>query len=85
MPRILGQFLRFSGLLIEMLGFWALAFRSGTDVGGGPLPGSYSPRLVWSVIGLGFAIWLVGTMLNFWARAGNDRSAGVAGKYDIQL
>jgi hypothetical protein len=69
MPRFTGQILRILGLLIEMLGILALVFRTGTDEAGVPLPGSFPPRLVWGAVAFGFVIWLVGTILNYWARS----------------
>jgi hypothetical protein len=57
------------GLLIEMLGIFALVFRTGTDEGGVPVPGSFSRLQVWIVIGSGFAIWLLGSILTYWPRS----------------
>ena len=58
-----GQIVRTLGLLIEMLGILALVFRTRTDQAGAPLPGSFPVRLVWIVVGVGFVLWLVGTVM----------------------
>ena len=68
MNRFTGQIVRTLGLLIEMLGILALVFRTRTDQAGVPLPGSFSTRLVWTVVGVGFVIWLVGTVMTYWPR-----------------
>jgi hypothetical protein len=85
MARFTGQILRFLGLLIELLGFYALAFRTGTDESGVPLPGSYPLRLVWGVIGSGFVIWLAGTIMNFWVRAGSAETPARGSEHDLRI
>ncbi len=85
MNRYLGQILRFVGLLIELLGILALAFRTGADETGRPLPGSFPPRLVWGVIIAGFVIWIVGTILNFWTRTARPDSLAKPHSLDLHL
>lgn len=63
-----GQIVRTLGLLIEMLGILALVFRTRTDQGGVPLPGSLPIGLVWAVVGVGFLTWLIGTVMIYWTR-----------------
>jgi hypothetical protein len=61
--RLTGQILRMLGLLIELLGIVALALWTRTDAAGAPLPGSFSARQVWIAVGVGFVIWLAGSLL----------------------
>jgi hypothetical protein len=69
MTRIQGQILRTVGLLIEMLGILVLVYRTKTDAAGSPLPGSLSLTQAWAVIGAGFALWFVGSIVIYWPRA----------------
>ncbi len=64
--RLTGQILRMLGLLIEMLGILALALWTRTDAAGAPLPGSFSARQVWIAVGVGFVVWLTGSLLLYW-------------------
>jgi len=52
------------GLLIEMIGVWAYLTGSGdkesTRIS---LPGGSTVPVVWLVVGLGFGLWLTGTVL----------------------
>ena len=68
MTRLQGQILRTVGLFIEMLGILALVFRTRTDEVGTPLPGSFSRPQAWAVIGVGFVIWLFGSIVLYWPR-----------------
>ena len=68
MNRLHGQILRTVGILIEMLGILALVFRTKTDEAGTPLPGSFSQTQAWAIIGSGFVIWLVGSIVIYWPR-----------------
>jgi hypothetical protein len=85
MLRLGGQILRFLGLLVELLGFLALAFRTRTDAAGAPLPGNFPPRLVWGVIICGFVMWLIGTIINFWVRSAASNEPVRDSKYDLNL
>ncbi len=69
MRRLTGQIIRMLGLLIEMLGILALALWTGTDEAGAPLPGSFSVRQVWTVVGIGFVIWSIGSILAYWPQS----------------
>ena len=66
--RLTGQILRIAGLLIEMLAILAFGLRTRADV---PLP-SWVRQLpadsLWIVIGIGFATWLIGSILAYWPR-----------------
>jgi hypothetical protein len=64
--RLTGQILRVVGLLIEMFGIMSLGLRSRGDDAGGGLGGLLSRREVWVIVALGFAIWLVGSILTYW-------------------
>ncbi len=66
--RLTGQILRIAGLLIEMLGILAYGLRTRADV---PLPSlirQMSIDTIWILIGVGFATWLLGTILAHWPR-----------------
>ena len=66
--RFTGQILRIAGLLIEMLGILAYGLRTRADV---PLPSlirQMSIDTIWILIGIGFATWLLGTILAHWPR-----------------
>jgi hypothetical protein len=68
MTRFIGQILRILGLLIEMLGILVVALWARGDAGGGDPPGSFSLRLAWTAVAVGFVIWLIGTTLIYWPR-----------------
>jgi hypothetical protein len=68
MSSFTGQIVRTLGLFIEMLGILALVFHSRTDQAGVPPPGSVSMILIWTVVGVGFLTWLVGTVMIYWTR-----------------
>jgi hypothetical protein len=68
MNSVTGQIVRTVGLFIEMLGILALLFRTQTDQAGIPLPGSFPRPLVLAVTGVGFVIWMIGTMMIYWSR-----------------
>jgi len=67
MSRTLGQVLRMVGLLIELAGILALVLW-GQATEGGNAPGGLSPRGAWVVVGVGFVLWLGGTILTYWPR-----------------
>ena len=78
--------MRTLGLLIEMLGILALVFRTRTDQAGAPLPGSFPVRLVWIVVGVGFVLWLVGTVMTYWTRQTRTwRDDGLVGDQKLNL
>jgi hypothetical protein len=77
MNPITGQIVRTLGLLIEMLGIFALVFRTRTDQAGVPLPGSFPLGFVWAVVGIGFVVWLVGTVMIYWMRQTRARRKDV--------
>ncbi|WP_165075434.1 hypothetical protein [Paludisphaera rhizosphaerae] len=62
MPANIGQIVRIVGLLMEMFGLAAVAL-GGRD-GGRSLFGMTSNQ-VWSIVAVGFAFWLTGTILIF--------------------
>ena len=65
-----GQFMRLGGLIIEMLGVWAV-FQGNGDRPPATiqLPGMAPVSLAWIGIGLGFVLWLAGTALVYSARS----------------
>ncbi len=69
-----GQILRMLGLLIEMLGILGLAQFWRTGEGQTPFPAFLSLRLAWIVVGVGFAIWLFGSILIYWPRSRRSAS-----------
>jgi len=80
MRRPIGQIVRMLGLAIEMAGILALALWTRTDQAGAPLPGSFSSSQVWIVVGVGFVIWMIGTMLTYWPQPA--RKAGKSSRKD---
>jgi len=65
MSKVIGNILRMSGLLIEMVGVWAIFSGKGdknaTLVS---LPGGNTAPVVWVVVvGAGFLLWLTGRIL----------------------
>jgi hypothetical protein len=69
MKKQVGQFMRLGGLLVEMLGVLAVTKGSegkfATKVN---LPGVEPVPIAWVGIGLGFVLWLVGTVLVYSSR-----------------
>jgi hypothetical protein len=66
--RLTGQILRIAGLLIEMIGILTFGLRTRADV---PLPSllrQLSTDSLWILIGVGFATWLLGSILTYWPR-----------------
>jgi hypothetical protein len=77
MSRSIGQILRLIGLAIEVGGISAQILWTKTDPAGTPLPGQFSARQVWIVVGVGFVVWMIGTILTYWPRpAVTSRPAG---------
>jgi len=69
MKKLVGQFMRLGGLLVEMLG--VLAVMKGDEGKFATklhLPGFEPVPLAWIGIALGFVLWLVGTVLVYWSR-----------------
>jgi hypothetical protein len=73
MRRSTGQIVRLIGLAIEVAGLFAQVLRTRTDQTGAPLPGQFSSRQVWIVVGVGFVIWMIGTILTYWQQSGQSR------------
>ncbi len=63
MSRSTGQIVRLVGLALEVVGLLAQVLRTKTDQAGVPLPGHFSSHQVWMVVGAGFVIWMIGTIL----------------------
>jgi hypothetical protein len=80
MRRPIGQIVRMLGLAVEMAGILALALWTRTDQAGVPLPGSFSSRQVWIVVGVGFVIWMIGAILTYWPQPA--RKAGKSSRKD---
>jgi hypothetical protein len=75
MKKLVGQFMRLGGLIVEMLGVLAVMKgdegRFATKL---QLPGFEPVPLAWIGIGLGFVLWLVGTVLVYWSRPSRKAS-----------
>ena len=84
--RFTGQILRIVGLAIEMLGILAAAL-SGRQGDGGPASAAgLSFRQICVVVGAGFVLWLVGTLLTYWPGDGpRGRKTTRHGKNDLEL
>jgi hypothetical protein len=69
MKKLVGQLLRLGGLVVEMLGVWAVMKggegRFATRIS---LPGLEPVPLAWIGVGLGFVLWLIGTVLVYSSR-----------------
>jgi hypothetical protein len=71
MRKTTGHIIRITGLLIEMLGIWGVYNATGAkDQARLELPGGTSIPVAWLAIGLGFVLWLTGTILVYAARSG---------------
>jgi hypothetical protein len=82
--RLTGQILRIAGLLIEMIGILAFGLWTRADV---PLPSlirQLPSESLWVLIGIGFATWLLGSILAYWPRT-KPRTAKPSRKYDDSL
>jgi hypothetical protein len=70
MRKTTGHIIRISGLLIEMLGIWGVFnATSDKDQARLQLPGGTVIPLAWLAVGLGFVLWLTGTVLVYTARS----------------
>ena len=74
MNRSTGRVLRLIGLAIEVSGLLVQARWTKTDQTGVPLPGHFSSRQVWIAVGIGFVLWLIGTLLIYWQPGKRERS-----------
>ncbi len=81
MRRSTGQIVRLIGLAIEVAGILAQTLWTRTDQTGAPLPGQFSSRQVWIIVGVGFVIWMIGTILTYWPQTGPGRRSS-AGKLE---
>ena len=65
-----GHLIRISGLVIEMLGIWGVYRASGdNDQARLSLPGGTEVPLAGIAVGLGFVLWLTGTLLVYTGRS----------------
>jgi hypothetical protein len=85
MKRRIGQVARLIGLAIEVAGILAQALWSRTDQTGAPLAGHFSSRQVWIVVGVGFVIWMIGTMLTYWPQNVTRRRLSTRDFGDLNL
>lgn len=85
MSRRIGQIVRLIGLAIEVSGLLATVFRTSADQTGAPLPGHYSSRQVWIVVGVGFVIWMIGTILTYWPQNAPRRRSSNRDVGDLKL
>jgi hypothetical protein len=70
MRKTTGHIIRIMGLLIEMLGIWGVYNTTDDkDQARLELPGGTSVAMAWLAIGLGFVVWLTGTLLVYAARS----------------
>ena len=77
MNRVAAHLIRMGGLLIEMIGVWAVF----TDRGGTvSLPGGSAAPLAWLALGLGFVLWLAGTVLVMFLRAPRRKPQRIDGE-----
>jgi hypothetical protein len=75
MKKLVGQFMRLGGLLVEMLGVWAvMKGDEGIFATRLHLPGIQPLPLGWIGIALGFVLWLIGTVLVYWSRPSRKAS-----------
>ena len=69
-----------------MLGHPRPLFRTRTDQAGVPLPGSFPVRLVWAVMGVGFVLWMIGTVMIYWTRrTRTERKASIDDDGELKL
>jgi hypothetical protein len=75
MAKLVGQFMRIGGLLVEMLGVYAVM--KGTEgklAATLQLPGFEPIPLAWVGVAVGFVFWLTGTVLVYWSRSSRKAS-----------
>ena len=85
MRRSTGQIVRLIGLAIEVAGILAQALRTRNDQTGAPLPGHFSSRQVWIVVGVGFVIWMIGTILTYWPQPASKRRSSTEEVRELKL
>jgi len=85
MKRATGQIVRLIGLAIEVVGLLAQVVWTRTDQTGAPLPGQFSTRQVWIVVGCGFVIWIIGTILTYWPQPGLERRSSTGNVEELKL
>jgi len=85
MRRSTGQIVRLIGLAIEVAGILAQALWTRTDQTGDPLPGHFSSRQVWIVVGVGFVIWMIGTILTYWPQPASRRRSSTEEVRELKL
>ncbi len=85
MRRSTGQIVRLIGLAIEVAGLLAQVLWTRTDQAGAPLPGQFSSRQVWGVVGAGFVIWMIGTILTYWPQPGQRRRSSTKDIGELKL
>ena len=70
MKTVVGQFMRLGGLIIEMLGVWAVFKATGDKpMASVQLPGMAPVPLPWIGVGFGFLLWISGTALVYSGRS----------------
>jgi hypothetical protein len=85
MRRSTGQIVRLIGLAIEVAGILAQALWTRTDQSGVPLPGQFSTRQVWTIVGVGFVIWVIGTIVTYWPQPGQRRRSSTEDVGELKL
>jgi len=80
---VAANIIRMSGLLIEMIGVWAVFRGSGdTDALRISLPGGSTVPVSWLAVGLGFALWLIGTVMVTVSRSPRRKARRTADEID---
>ena len=77
--------MRLIGLAIEVGGILAQGLWTRTGQTGAPLPGHLSSRQVWIVVGVGFVIWVIGTILTYWPQNTTTSRSSTRNVGDLNL
>jgi hypothetical protein len=85
MRRSTGQIVRLTGLAIEVAGILTQALSTRTDQTGAPLHGHFFSRQVWIVVGVGFVIWMIGTILTYWPQPASRRRSSTEEVRELKL
>jgi len=85
MRRSSGQIVRLIGLAIEVVGILAQMLWTQTDQTGAPLPGHFSSRQVWIVVGVGFVIWMIGSIVTCWPQSAPGRRSSTSDVGELKL